>query len=103
MMTVSMLARQCGLSRTTLLYYESQGLLRRPPRTAGNYRAYADQDVQRIQQIGLLRKVGLSVAEIRSLLVRQGGGRQPFWSTGSSPSTRRSSTFATTSGIFCAC
>lgn len=25
MMTVSALARQCGLSRTTLLYYESQG------------------------------------------------------------------------------
>jgi DNA-binding transcriptional MerR regulator len=74
MMTVSMLARQCGLSRTTLLYYESQGLLRRPPRTAGNYRAYADQDVQRIQHIGLLRKVGLSVAEIRSLLDRPGGG-----------------------------
>jgi MerR family transcriptional regulator, thiopeptide resistance regulator len=74
MMTVSELARRCGLSRTTLLYYETQGLLRRPPRTAGNYRAYADQDVQRVQQIGLLRHVGLSVAEIRSLLNRPGGG-----------------------------
>jgi DNA-binding transcriptional MerR regulator len=74
MMTVSVLARRSGLSRTTLLYYESQGLLRRPPRTAGNYRAYADDDVRRVQQIGLLRKVGLSVAEIRSLLNRPGGG-----------------------------
>ncbi len=44
-MTVSMLARRCGLSRSTLLYYESIGLLRRPPRTTGNYRAYGDADL----------------------------------------------------------
>lgn len=74
MMTVSALARRCGLSRTTLLYYEAQGLLRRPPRTAGNYRAYSERDAERLQQIGLFRKVGLSVAEIRSLLDRPGGG-----------------------------
>jgi DNA-binding transcriptional MerR regulator len=74
MMTVSALARKCGLSRSTLLYYESRGLLRRPPRTSGNYRAYGDQDEQRIRQIGLLRKVGLSVADIGALLDRPGGG-----------------------------
>jgi len=34
MMTISALARRCGLSRSTLLYYEAHGLLRRPPRTA---------------------------------------------------------------------
>ena len=74
MMTVSTLARRCGLSRSTLLYYETQGLLRRPPRTSGNYRAYAEQDELRIRQIGLFRKVGLSVADIRALLDRPGGG-----------------------------
>jgi DNA-binding transcriptional MerR regulator len=73
MMTVSMLARRCGLSRTTLLYYEAQGLLRRPPRTTGNYRAYTEQDAERVAQIGLLRKVGLGVADIRALLGRPGG------------------------------
>ncbi len=67
-MTVSMLAGACGLSRSTLLYYESRGLLRRPPRTNGNYRAYGDADMQRLQQIGLYRKVGLSLAAIRTLL-----------------------------------
>jgi DNA-binding transcriptional MerR regulator len=74
MMTVSTLAGRCGLSRSTLLYYEAQGLLRRPPRTSGNYRAYSEQDEQRIRQIGLFRKVGLSVADIRTLLDRPGGG-----------------------------
>jgi len=68
MMTVSALARRCGLSRSTLLYYESIGLLRRPPRTGGNYRAYSDQDLLRLQQVGVYRKVGLGLAAIRAVL-----------------------------------
>ncbi len=74
MMTVSMLARRCGLSRSTLLYYESRGLLRRPPRTGGNYRAYGETDLVRLQQIGMYRQVGLSLAAIRTVLDRPGGG-----------------------------
>jgi DNA-binding transcriptional MerR regulator len=74
MMTVTALARRCGLSRSTLLYYESMGLLRRPPRTSGNYRAYMEQDLLRVQQIGLYRNMGFGVAEIRAVLDRPGGG-----------------------------
>jgi DNA-binding transcriptional MerR regulator len=74
MMTVSTLARQCGLSRSTLLYYESIGLLRRPPRTGGNYRAYAEPDLVRLRQIGVYRKVGLGLAAIRTVLDQRGGG-----------------------------
>ncbi len=72
-MTVTALARRCGLSRSTLLHYESLGLLRRPPRTAGNYRAYGEQDVARVQQIGVYRKVGLGLGAIRGLLGRPDG------------------------------
>jgi MerR family transcriptional regulator, thiopeptide resistance regulator len=74
MLTVSALARQCGLSRSTLLYYESIGLLRRPSRTAGNYRAYTKHDLARLRQIGVYRKVGLSLAAIRTVLDLPGGG-----------------------------
>ena len=72
-MTVSALARRCGLSRSTLLHYESLGLLRRPPRTSGNYRAYGEQDVARVRQIGVYRKVGLGLGAIRGLLGRPEG------------------------------
>jgi DNA-binding transcriptional MerR regulator len=72
-MTVSMLARRCGLSRTAVLYYESRGLLRKPPRTSGNYRSYSEQDVLRVRQIGQHRKLGLSVPEIRILLYQPEG------------------------------
>ena len=67
-MTANTLARQCGISRSTLLYYESLGLVRRPPRTAGNYRAYGDADLARLRQVGLYRKVGLSLASIKLVL-----------------------------------
>jgi DNA-binding transcriptional MerR regulator len=74
MVTVSMLARRCGLSRSALLHYESLGLLRRPPRTAGNYRAYGDADWQRLEQIQRYRKVGLSLEAIRTILDQPRGG-----------------------------
>jgi DNA-binding transcriptional MerR regulator len=73
-MTISTLARRCGLSRTSVLYYESHGLLRKPARTAGNYRAYTEQDALRLQKVRQYRKVGLSVREIRTLLDRPAGG-----------------------------
>lgn len=73
-MTVSMVSRRCGLSRSTLLYYESRGLLRQPPRTDGNYRAYTEADVDRLLQIGRYRRVGLSLEAIRVLLDQPRGG-----------------------------
>jgi MerR family transcriptional regulator, thiopeptide resistance regulator len=67
-LTVTHLARACGLSRSTILYYESMGLLKPPHRTAGNYRAYGDRDLQRLRQICLYRGAGLKVGDIRSIL-----------------------------------
>jgi len=72
-MTVTALARRCGVSRSTLLHYESLGLLRRPPRTSGNYRVYGEQDLARVRQIGVYRKVGLGLGAIRGLLNRPDG------------------------------
>jgi DNA-binding transcriptional MerR regulator len=68
MLTVTRLARQCGLSRTTVLYYESMGLLKASARTAGNYRQYGEREVERLQQICADRHAGLSLADIRSVM-----------------------------------
>jgi DNA-binding transcriptional MerR regulator len=67
-LTVTNLARTCKLSRSTLLYYESIGLLPRPRRTAGNYRVYTAQDVERLRQISVYRDAGVPLADIRALL-----------------------------------
>jgi len=72
MYTVTQLARRCGLSRTTLLYYESIGLLQPAERTAGNYRAYDEQDLARLKQICAYRDAGLKLTDIRALVSRKG-------------------------------
>jgi MerR family transcriptional regulator, thiopeptide resistance regulator len=70
MYTVSGLARRCGLSRTTLLYYESLGLLKPSSRSAGNYRQYGERELGRLRQICAYRNIGLSLADIRAVLGR---------------------------------
>lgn len=68
MMTVTKLARLCGLSRTTVLYYESEGLLKPSIRTDSNYRVYGEKEVETLRQIRLYRSVGMSVRDIRTIL-----------------------------------
>lgn len=70
MLTISKLARQCGLSRSTLLYYESIGLLKPAPRTAARYRAYGEKDARRLEQICVYRDAGLKLDDIRTILDR---------------------------------
>ena len=68
MLTVSRLARTCGLSRSTVLYYESIGLLKPARRSAGNYRVYGEKDAARLLRIRLWRESGLTLEDIRALL-----------------------------------
>lgn len=67
MLTVTQLARRCGVSRTTVLYYESIGLLRPATRSAANYREYSEKDLQRLQLICTYRNSGLKLADIRMI------------------------------------
>ena len=69
-MNVTQLGRMCGLSRSTLLYYESIGLMKRPARSRANYRRYTDADLQLLRQVCLFRNAGLKLDDIRRLLER---------------------------------
>lgn len=68
MLTVSQLARLCGLSRTSLLYYESIGLLKAATRSGANYRRYSAEDLERLRTICAYRDAGLRLADIRQIL-----------------------------------
>ena len=48
MYTVGHLARSFGLSRSTLLYYDSIGLCKPSGRSAANYRTYTEKDRERL-------------------------------------------------------
>jgi DNA-binding transcriptional MerR regulator len=68
MLSVSQIAKQYRVSRTAILYYEKCGLLKPALRTAGNYRAYGDREVKRLEQICLYRSAGVSLRDIGLLL-----------------------------------
>jgi DNA-binding transcriptional MerR regulator len=69
-MTVSVLARKHGLSRSTLLYYDRIGLLKPCGRAGHSYRHYTRAGDERLRQICLYRRTGLPLAEIRRILGR---------------------------------
>ena len=68
MLTVTALARSCGLSRSTILYYESAGLIKPARRSGGNYRVYGRNELERLQEIRRYRDAGLTLEDIRALL-----------------------------------
>jgi MerR family transcriptional regulator, thiopeptide resistance regulator len=70
--SISKLARSCGLSRSTLLYYDRVELLKPSGRTGSGYRYYTDADQVRLQRIGHFRQAGLSLKEISAVLSSSG-------------------------------
>jgi len=72
MYTVGQLAKQFGLSRSTLLYYDEVGILSPSARSASNYRLYSDDDVRRMERIAVYREAGLPLEAIRRLLGEDG-------------------------------
>lgn len=74
-MLMKELCRRCGLSKKAVEYYEEQGLIR--PQTLENgYRNFSEADGDALRKIALLRKLGLSVAEIRQALGNRASGNQ---------------------------
>ncbi len=72
MYRISELARQFGLSRSTLLYYDRIGLLFPSGRSEANYRRYSASDRDRLESICSLRQAGLDIEGIRTILASAG-------------------------------
>jgi MerR family transcriptional regulator, thiopeptide resistance regulator len=67
-MTIGQLAKRFGLSRSTLLYYDSIGLLKPSGRSKANYRRYTQEDAGRLEMICMYRQMGLSMVSIGEIL-----------------------------------
>lgn len=68
MYTISQLAKQMNLSRSSLIYYDKVGLLQPSCRSSSNYRLYSEQDKVKLEQINQFRAAGLSLEAIKQLL-----------------------------------
>lgn len=68
-LTLGQLGKRVGLARTSVLHYESLGLLVPIGRSAAGYRLYGEQELARLRAIRRLRDAGLSLADIRTVLM----------------------------------
>ena len=99
-MRIGELAHQAGVDVQTVRYYEREGLLAAPSRTASGYRAYGPEHLERLNFVRHCRSLDMPLAEIKRLdrpverrarVVRAGrcAGPQPT-SSACRPSARRS-------------
>ena len=57
-----------NITKKNIRFYEEQGLLNPKRNSENGYRDYSEEDVKILQQIKLLRKLGVSIEEIRQML-----------------------------------
>ncbi len=66
--TIGDLARDTGTKVETIRFYEKIGIIPKPARTAGNYRAYGQEHLHRMSFIRRSRDLGFSLDQVRALL-----------------------------------
>ena len=66
-MTIKQLEQELEIPRATIRFYEKEKLIA-PKRSDNSYREYSDEDVAVLKKIIILRKIGLSVADIKMVL-----------------------------------
>lgn len=55
-----------GITRKNIRFYEDQGLFT-PPRAENGYREYHEEEIKRLKQIKVLRKLSVSIEEIKKV------------------------------------
>jgi Hg(II)-responsive transcriptional regulator len=65
---VGEVAQRAAVNLQTIHYYEREGLLPRPPRTASNYRVYTEDAVRRVRFIKRAQELGFALRDIKELL-----------------------------------
>lgn len=66
-MFINEVCKITGLTKKAIEYYEEKGLIASKVEENG-YRNFSSEDVTRLKEISVLRKLGLSISEIRSVL-----------------------------------
>lgn len=67
-MQIGVVAERLGLSARTLHYWEQVGLVSPSARSAGGFRLYTEDDIDRLTIIRRMKPLGFSLDEMRQLL-----------------------------------
>lgn len=66
------IAHRTGVSIDTVRYYERRGLLPLAPRTAGGYRMFSSETIERVVFIKQAQDLGFTLEEVNTLLTTNG-------------------------------
>ena len=69
--SIAEVARMSGVTSRTLRHYDEIGLLRPAYAAANGYRYYEQDELLRLQQILVLRELGVGLPEVRRILDAQ--------------------------------
>jgi len=67
-MRIGELAAQAGVDVQTVRYYEREGLIEAPARTASGYRSYSRPHLERLNFIRHCRSLDMALADVKRLL-----------------------------------
>ena len=67
-LTIGAVARQTGVPVPTIRFYEAEGVIPTPARSAAGYRLYAGTDVRRLRLVRRARLLGLGLPEVKALV-----------------------------------
>lgn len=73
MFQVGEVSRRLNLNPQTLYFYERIGLIPPPQRTASGYRQFSQQDLDRLAFITRAKSLGLTLDEIKEILLLKDG------------------------------
>lgn len=69
-MKINEVMKLTGLTKKAINYYEEKGIIR-PNKGENNYREYTEADINTLKEIGLYRKLDLTIKEIKVLLATE--------------------------------
>jgi Hg(II)-responsive transcriptional regulator len=67
-LSISEVAKACGVNIETIRYYEKRGLIEEPPRTESGYRAFSTEVIERIKFIKRAQELDFTLSEIQKLI-----------------------------------
>jgi len=68
MFPIGQAAQRSGVTIETIRYYEREGIVPKPDRTASGRRAYSEGDIARLRFVKKCRNLGFPISGARSLL-----------------------------------
>jgi MerR family transcriptional regulator, mercuric resistance operon regulatory protein len=72
-LTIGQVAREAGVHKETIRYYQSLGLVFEPQRRTGAIRRYGPTTVARLHFIKRAQQLGFTLEEVRKLLLLEDG------------------------------